>query len=193
MPIELPDLPYSRTALEPAISGQTVDLHHGVHQRAYVDALNNRVQGTELAELPLEEIVRKAQGTLFELAALAWNHDFYWRSMRSRGGGEPGGALGEAIARGFGDFAHFKDEFTRAALGLFGPGWIWLVQRPGGALAVVATRGATTPLTGGDTPLLVCDVWEHAYYLDHQDDRGQYLQGFWKQVNWDFATSNLRD
>ncbi len=192
MPIELPDLPYSRTALEPAVSARTVDLHHGVHQRAYVDALNAGIEGTELAELPLEEIVRKAQGRLFECAAQTWNHDFYWRSLRARGGGEPGGALGEAIARSFGDFAHFRDEFTRAALDLFGPGWVWLVQRTDGALAVVATRGATTPLTGSDTPLLVCDVWEHAYYLDHQNDRGQYLQGFWKHVNWDFAASNLR-
>ncbi len=191
MPIELPPLPYSRTALEPFLSAQTLDLHHGKHQRGYVDALNAQIEGTELADLSLDEIVRSAQGRVFDNAAQAWNHAFYWQCLRARGGGEPGGRLAELIAQSFGDFNHFRMEFNRLALATFGSGWIWLVQRSHGALAVVSTALAATPLTGNDRILLACDVWEHAYYLDHQNERARYLEGFWRHVNWDFVASNL--
>lgn len=192
MPIELPSLPYSRTALEPHLSAATLDSHHGQHHRHYVDELNARIEGTEFAGLALEEIVRRAQGSLFDTAAQAWNHDFYWQCLRARGGGDPAGVLGERIAQAFGDAAHLRQEFNRVALALFGSGWAWLVQRPDGTLAVVATAHAGTPLTGNDTPLLACDLWEHAYYLDHHNARAAYLEAFWKVVNWDFVASRLQ-
>jgi len=192
MPIELTPLPYDRAALAPHLSAETLDYHHGKHQRAYVDRLNELIAGTEFADLALEEIVRRAQGTVFNQAAQVWNHAFYWQCLRPRGGGEPTGALAEKIVQAFGDYAHFRSEFERLALATFGSGWVWLVQRADGALAVVSTSNASTPLTGDDTPLLACDVWEHAYYIDYRNGRAQYLEAFWKLVNWDFAASRLR-
>lgn len=191
MPIEHVALPYSRAALEPHLSSVTLEAHHGVCHRSEVEQLNARLEGSELAELTLEEIIAQAQGTLFHLAAQVWNHNFYWQCLRPRAGGEPLGRLGEGIAKSFGDFVHFKQEFNRVALTSFGSGWVWLVQRPDGALAVVATPNASTPLTGPDVPLLACDIWEHAYYLDYQQDRARYLEAFWKLVNWDFVASRL--
>ncbi len=191
MPIELPALPYPTTALAPHLSAETVELHYGRHHRGYVDRLNAQIEGTEFAELTLEEIVARAQGSLFHNAAQVWNHTFYWQCLRARGGGEPTGRLAEAIARGFGDVAHLRQEFDRVALATFGSGWVWLVQRPDGTLAVVSTPNASTPLTGRDTPLLACDLWEHAYYLDYHNDRARYLDAFWKLVNWDFVASRL--
>ena len=193
MPLELPRLPYDRTALQPHLSATTLDLHHGQHHRGYVEAVNARIEGTELAELPLDEIVRQSQGSLFDAAAQAWNHAFYWHCLHPRGGGEPQGRLGELISRHFGDAKRLREEFDRVALGVFGAGWVWLVQHPNGALAVQATRNAGTPLTGQSTPLLACDVWEHAYYTDYQNERGRYLDAFWKIVNWDFVAMQLRD
>ncbi|MDG2524554.1 Fe-Mn family superoxide dismutase [Stenotrophomonas sp. HITSZ_GD] len=192
MPIELTPLPYDRAALAPHLSAETLDYHHGKHQRAYVDRLNALIAGTEFAELVLEDIVRRAQGQLFNQAAQVWNHEFYWQCLRPRGGGEPTGKLGEKIVQAFGDFGHFRGEFDRMALSTFGSGWTWLVQRPDGQLAVVSTANASTPLTGDDTPLLACDVWEHAYYIDYRNGRAQYLEAFWKLVNWDFVASRLR-
>lgn len=192
MPIELTPLPYDRAALAPHLSAETLDYHHGKHQRAYVDRLNELIAGTEFAELMLEDIVRRAQGQLFNQAAQVWNHEFYWQCLRPRGGGEPGGKLGEKIAQAFGDFAHFRAEFARLVLATFGSGWVWLVQRADGQLAVVSTTNASTPLTGDDTPLLACDVWEHAYYIDYRNGRAQYLEAFWKLVNWEFVASRLR-
>ncbi|WP_434213248.1 superoxide dismutase [[Pseudomonas] boreopolis] len=192
MPIELPPLPYSRSALEPYLSAATLDSHHGQHHRNYVEELNARIEGTEFADLALEEIVRRAQGSLFDTAAQVWNHGFYWQCMRARGGGDPTGALAEKIAQSFGGVTQLRQEFDRAALALFGSGWVWLVQRPDGLLAVASTPHAGTPLTGSDTPLLACDVWEHAYYLDHQNARAAYLEAFWKVVNWDFVASRLQ-
>lgn len=192
MPLELPELPYSRTALQPHISAETLDLHHGRHHRGYVDMVNARIVGTELAEATLEEIVQHSQGSLFNAAAQAWNHGFFWQCLHPRAGGEPHGALAELINRQFGDVQKLREEFNRAALAIFGSGWAWLVQHPDGKLAVVTTRNANTPLTGDSTPLLVCDVWEHAYYTDYQNDRARYLQGFWKLVNWDFAAAQLQ-
>lgn len=191
MPIELPALPYSRAALEPFLSSATLDLHHDHHERGYIDRVNAGIEGTEFAELSLEDIVRRAQGRLFEDAAQAWNHAFYWQGLRSRGGGDPGGDLAELIAQSFGNAARLREEFNRQAMATFGSGWTWLVQRPDGSLGVVVTRNAATPLTGSDRPLLTCDLWEHAYYLDHQNERARYLEGFWKHVNWDFVARNL--
>ncbi|MFT4247700.1 MAG: Fe-Mn family superoxide dismutase [Pseudomonas sp.] len=192
MPIELPALPYALSALEPHLSAATLDSHHGQYHRQCVEELNARIEGSEFAELPLEDIVRRAQGSLFDAAAQVWNHDFYWQCLRARGGGDPAGALAGKIAQAFGDAAHLRQEFNRVALALFGSGWVWLVQRPDGTLALVSTPHSGTPLTGGDTPLLACDVWEHAYYLDHQNARAAYLEAFWKVVNWDFVASRLQ-
>lgn len=192
MPVELPDLPYPRTALQPYLSAQTLDLHHGQHHHGYVAALNTRIAGTELDGLPLEDIVRSSQGSLFEAAAQAWNHAFFWQCLHPRAGGEPHGALAERITHQFGDVQKLREEFNRAALAVFGSGWAWLVQHPDGRLAIVTTRNAGTPLTGNSTPLLACDLWEHAYYTDFQNDRARYLQAFWKLVNWDFVGAQLR-
>ena len=192
MPVELPDLPYPRTALQPHLSAEALDLHHGQHHHGYVAALNTRIAGTELDGLPLEDIVRSSQGSLFEAAAQAWNHAFFWQCLHPRAGGEPHGALAERITRQFGDVQKLREEFNRAALAVFGSGWAWLVQHPDGRLAIVTTRNAGTPLTGNSTPLLACDLWEHAYYTDFQNDRARYLQAFWKLVNWDFVGAQLR-
>ncbi len=191
MPVELPELPYSRTALQPHISAETLDLHHGRHHRAYVDAVNARIAGTEMDELPLEDIVRSSQGSLFEAAAQAWNHAFFWQCLHPRAGDDPHGALAERINLQFGDVQKLRDEFNRAAMAVFGSGWAWLIQHPDGKLAITTTRNANTPLTGDSTPLLVCDVWEHAYYSDYQNERARYLQAFWKLVNWDFVSAQL--
>jgi Fe-Mn family superoxide dismutase len=193
MPLELPRLPYDRAALQPHLSAETLDLHHGRHLRAYLEAVNARIDGTELAELPLEDIVRQSQGSLFDAAAQAWNHQFYFQCLHPRAGGDPQGRLGERVTRHFGDAKRLREAFDRAALGLFGSGWVWLVQHPNGALAIQVTRNAGTPLTGESTPLLACDVWEHAYYTDYQNERARYLEAFWKLVNWDFVTAQLRD
>ncbi|NWF33410.1 superoxide dismutase [Stenotrophomonas sp. SAM-B] len=193
MPLELPRLPYDRAALQPHLSAETLDLHHGRHLRAYLEAVNARIDGTELAELPLEDIVRQSQGSLFDAAAQAWNHQFYFQCLHPRAGGDPQGRLGERVTRYFGDAKRLREAFDRAALGLFGSGWVWLVQHPNGALAIQVTRNAGTPLTGESTPLLACDVWEHAYYTDYQNERARYLEAFWKLVNWDFVTAQLRD
>ncbi|KAB7764079.1 superoxide dismutase [Xanthomonas maliensis] len=191
MPIEHLALPYSRAALEPHLSAATLEAHHGMLHRGDVERLNAIIADSEFAELTLEQLVAQAQGTLFHLAAQVCNHNLYWQCLRPRGGGEPLGRLGDGIARAFGDFALFKQEFNRLALGVAGSGWAWLVQRPDGSLAVVATRNASTPLSGPDTPLLACDLWEHAYYLDYRHDRARYLDAFWKLVNWEFVASRL--
>jgi len=192
MAIELPPLPYDRTALEPHISGETIDFHYGKHHKAYVDNLNKMIEGTEFAELPLEEIVRSAQGAMFNNAAQVWNHTFYWNCLKPGGGGEPSDKLAEAIVHAFGDFATFKTQFSELAVKTFGSGWAWLVQRPGGALALVSTANAATPITGDDVPLLTCDVWEHAYYIDYRNARPKYVEAFWNLANWEFAGSQMR-
>ncbi|MDD5628688.1 MAG: superoxide dismutase [Elusimicrobia bacterium] len=188
----LPDLPYPKDALAPVVSIETVDYHYGKHHKTYVDNLNKLVAGTPLEkETSLEAVVKKApQGPVFNNAAQVWNHTFYWNGLKPKGGGEPQGKLAEAIAKDFGSFAKFKEEFTTKALGNFGSGWTWLVLRDG-KLAVENTSNAATPLTTGATPLLTCDVWEHAYYIDHRNARAKYVEGFWTIVNWEFATKNL--
>jgi superoxide dismutase, Fe-Mn family len=192
MAIELPALPYDRTALEPHISAETIDFHYGKHHQTYVTNLNNMIAGTEFADLALEDIVRKSQGGMFNNAAQIWNHTFYWNCLKPNGGGEPTGKLAEAINKAFGDFAKFKEEFTKTTVGTFGSGWGWLVQRPDGTLALASTSNAATPLTGEDTPLLTCDVWEHAYYVDYRNARPKYVEAFWNLVNWDFVASQMK-
>ena len=183
MAFELPPLPYDRAALEPHISAETLDFHHGKHHQAYVTNLNKQIEGTEFESMDLESIIRKAQGGIFNNAAQVWNHTFYWHCMKPGGGGEPTGKLGEAIAKAFGSFAAFKEQFTATAVGTFGSGWAWLVQRPDGSLALVSTPNAATPITGADTPLLTCDVWEHAYYIDYRNARPKYVESFWNLVD----------
>jgi Fe-Mn family superoxide dismutase len=192
MAITLPALPYARDALAPHISAETIDFHYGKHHQAYADNLNKQIAGTEFEALDLEAIIRKSQGGMFNNAAQVWNHTFYWNCLSPNGGGEPKGKLGDAINAAFGSFQAFKDQFTQTALTTFGSGWAWLVQRPGGSLALVSTSNAATPLTGSDTALLTCDVWEHAYYVDYRNARAKYVEAFWNLVNWDFVASQMR-
>ena len=191
MAIELPPLPYDRTALEPHISGETIDFHYGKHHQTYVTNLNKLIAGTEFESMDLEAIVRKAQGGMFNNAAQVWNHTFYWNCLSPTGGGEPAGKLAEAINKAFGSFAAFKEQFTNTAITTFGSGWAWLVQRPDGSLGLVSTPNAATPLTGADKPLLTCDVWEHAYYIDYRNARPKYVEAFWNLVNWDFVAGQM--
>lgn len=192
MPITLPPLPYPRDALAPHISAETIDYHYGKHHQAYVDNTNRLIAGTPFENKPLEEIVREASGSLFNNAAQVWNHSFYWNCLKPNGGGEPAGRLADAITRSFGSFAAFRDQFTQCALTTFGSGWAWLVERPDGGLAILSTANAATPITGEDRPLLTCDVWEHAYYIDYRNLRGKYLEAFWQLVNWDFVAAQMR-
>ena len=191
MAIELPALPYAKNALEPHISTETIDFHYGKHHQAYVTNLNNLIKGTEFEAADLETIVKKSSGGMFNNAAQVWNHTFYWNCLKPGGGGEPGGKLAEAINAAFGSFAAFKEQFTQTAITTFGSGWAWLVQRPDGSLGLVSTPNAATPLTGSDTPLLTCDVWEHAYYIDYRNARPKYVEAFWNLVNWDFVASRM--
>jgi len=191
MAIELPPLPWARDALAPNISAETIDYHYGKHHQTYVTNLNNLIKGTEFENLDLVAIVKKSQGGMFNNAAQVWNHTFYWNSLSPKGGGEPTGKLADAIKKAFGGFAQFKEEFTKTAVGTFGSGWAWLVQRADGGLALVSTGNAATPITGTDRPLLTCDVWEHAYYIDYRNARPKYVEGFWNLANWEFAASQM--
>ena len=191
MAFELPPLPYARDALAPHISAETIDFHYGKHHQTYVTNLNNLAKGTEFEAMALEDVVRKSQGGMFNNAAQIWNHTFYWNSLSPKGGGEPAGKLADAIRKSFGSFQEFKDKFSQAAIGTFGSGWAWLVQRPDGSLGIVSTSNAATPLTGADRPLLTCDVWEHAYYIDYRNARAKYVESFWNLVNWEFAASQM--
>ena len=187
---ELPALPYERDALEPVISKETLDYHYGKHHQAYVTNLNKMVPGTEFADASLEDIIRKADGGVFNNAAQVWNHTFYWNCLSPNGGGEPNGALGAAIDKAFGSFDKFKDEFSKAAAGNFGSGWTWLVKNKDGSVAIDNTSNAGTPIREGIHPLLTVDVWEHAYYIDYRNARPKYLEEIWKIINWDFVSSN---
>jgi superoxide dismutase, Fe-Mn family len=181
----LPELPWPQDALAPLISKETISYHYGKHQAAYVTNLNKLVKGTPYASMSLEEIVKKAPaGPLFNNAAQDWNHTLYWNCMAPKAGGEPSGALAEAIQKNFGSFAKFKGRFTETAVKLFGSGWAWLVMNPDGGLAVMGTSNAGTPITQGKTPLLTCDVWEHAYYIDYRNRRPDYVAAFWRLVDW---------
>lgn len=191
MAFTLPALPYAKNALQPHISEETLDYHYGKHHQAYVTNLNNLIPGTPFENLSLEEIMMKATGPIFNNAAQVWNHTFYWHSMAPNGGGEPTGKLAEAITKDFGSFAEFKEQFTKAAVGQFGSGWAWLVKNSEEKLEIMATGNAGNPMTENKIPLLTCDVWEHAYYIDYRNLRPKYVEAFWALVNWDFAEANL--
>ncbi len=188
---ELPALPYTQDALQPTISAETLEYHYGKHHQAYVTNLNNLIEGTEFADLSLEDIISKASGGIFNNAAQVWNHTFYWNSLSPQGGGNPSGALADQINSTFGSVDAFKEQFSKAGATQFGSGWVWLVKKSDGTLAIYSTANAECPLTQGDTALLTCDVWEHAYYIDYRNARPKYLEAFWNLVNWDFAASNL--
>ena len=188
---KLPELPYAGDALAPHISAETIEYHYGKHHKAYVDNLNRLIPGTEFEKMSLEDIIKKSSGGIFNNAAQLWNHTFYWNCLSPRGGAEPSGELARAIAKSFGSFAKFKEQFTGAAVTQFGSGWAWLVKNPDGSLAVEATSNAGNPLKEGKKPLLTCDVWEHAYYIDYRNARAKYVETFWNLVNWGFVAGCL--
>lgn len=192
MPFTLPELPYAMDALAPHISKETLEYHYGKHHNAYVNNLNKLIVDTAFANMTLDDIIKKSSGGIFNNAAQVWNHTFYWHCLAPNGGGEPTGKLADAINKSFGSFAAFKEQFTQTAATTFGSGWAWLVQDSQGQLKIVSTSNAGTPMTEGYTALLTCDVWEHAYYIDYRNLRPDYISAFWKLVNWNFVTNNLR-
>jgi len=189
---ELPALPYAMDALAPHISKETFEFHYGKHHQAYVTNLNNLIKGTEFENATLEEIIKKSSAGIFNNSAQVWNHTFFWHSMKPGGGGAPSDALAAAIDKKWGSFDAFKDAFTKSAVGNFGSGWTWLVKKPDGAVDIVNTSNAGTPITGVDLPLLTLDVWEHAYYIDYRNLRPKYVETFLTSlVNWSFAEANF--
>lgn len=193
MAITLPELPYAKEALKPHVSPETIDFHYGKHHKTYVDNLNNLIKGTEFENMSLEEIVKKSSGGMFNNAAQIWNHTFYWHCLAPNAGGEPTGAVAEAINKNFGSFQSFKEKFTDAAVKTFGSGWAWLVLNSNGTLTIESTSNAATPLTDASKkPLLTCDVWEHAYYIDYRNSRPNYMAAFWNLVNWNFVEKNMK-
>ena len=190
---KLPELPYAKDALAPSISAETLEYHYGKHHKAYVDNLNKLILGTEYEKLSIEDIIKKAPtGGIFNNAAQVWNHTFYWSCLAPKAGGEPTRGVLAVINKGFGSFAQFKDKFSAAATSLFGSGWVWLVKNPDGSLAIEQAGNAGNPLKDGKKPLLTCDVWEHAYYIDYRNARAKYVESFWNLVNWRFAAQNLK-
>jgi len=188
---ELPPLPYAKNALEPHMSAETLEYHYGKHHQTYVTNLNKLIEGTEFADMPLEEIVKKSSGAIFNNAAQVWNHTFFWNCLSPNGGGEPTGALAEAINKSFGSFENFKKEFTDKTVAIFGSGWSWLVKKADGSLEIRQTANAHTPLEDDSVKtVLTCDIWEHAYYIDYRNVRPKFLEAYWNIVNWDFASQN---
>lgn len=190
MKFELPQLPYEMSALEPNISAKTLEYHYGKHHKAYVDKLNTALESQDFDTASLEEIIQKADGGLYNNAAQAWNHTFYWYGMSPNGGGAPTGDAGAAIDEAFGDFETFKQQFTDTALAHFGSGWAWLAQNDG-KLEIIGMHDADSPLKLNQKPVLALDVWEHAYYLDYQNARPDYITAFWNVVDWDFVSKQL--
>jgi len=188
---ELPKLPYALDALEPFISKRTLEFHYGKHHQAYVNNLNKLIPGTEFENVSLEDIIRKATGGIFNNGAQVWNHTFYWNCLKPQGGGEPAGTLAGILQKYFGSFGEFRDKFSTAAATLFGSGWVWLVKKPDGTLDIIQESNAGNPLKQGWTPLLTCDVWEHAYYLDKQNARPDYIADFWKLVDWNAVAGRV--
>ena len=191
MAFELPPLPYAKDALAPHISAETLDFHYGKHHQTYVDKLNGLIAGSDLENKSLEDIVKSSEGGIFNNAAQIWNHTFFWNSLSPNGGGEPSGALADAIATKWGSFAAFKEAFTNSAVNNFGSSWTWLVKTASGDLDIVNTSNAATPLTDGSTPLITVDLWEHAYYIDYRNARPKYMEAFWALANWEFASKNF--
>lgn len=193
MAFKLPELPYERDALAPHISEETLDYHYGKHHQKYVDTLNELIQGSEWENQCLENIIKNSSGKLFNQAAQHWNHSFYWECLSPNGGGTPGGELGAAIERDFGSFDAFAKNFKETALGTFGSGWAWLVRTESKGLGVVSTKDAGNPLTDGQKPLLTCDVWEHAYYIDYRNARPKYVDAFFELINWECVAKAFAD
>jgi len=187
----LPDLPYPVNALEPHISAETLQFHHKKHHSTYVDKLNGLIPDTEFESASLEDIIKKASGSIFNNGAQVWNHTFYWNCLSPSGGGAPEGDLTTAIDQSFGSFNDFKTRFSESAVNNFGSGWTWLVKNPNGSLEIVNTSNAANPMTDGKQLLLTCDVWEHAYYIDYRNARPKYVEAFWNLVNWNFVAQNL--
>ncbi len=193
MAFELPALPYEKNALEPHISAETLEYHYGKHHQAYVNKLNELTQGTADDDKSLEEIIQSASGVMFNQAAQVWNHTFYWHCLSPQGGGEPKGALGDAIKAKFGSFEQFKEAFNAKAASNFGSGWTWLIKTDDGGVDISNTDDADCPIAHGQTPLLTIDVWEHAYYIDYRNARPKYLDAVWNVINWDFISQNFND
>jgi superoxide dismutase, Fe-Mn family len=187
----LPELPYAKNALAPVISEETITFHYGKHHQAYVTNLNKLIVGTEFESANLEDIVRKASGGMYNNAAQIWNHTFYWKCLAPKTGVEPTGALEKALVKQFGSVPEFKKQFGNAAVTLFGAGWAWLTRDAKGTLAIEQASNAGCPLTAGRMPLLTCDVWEHAYYIDYRNARADYVEKFWTIVNWKFVEQNF--
>lgn len=188
---KLKALPYSMEALEPEISRETLEYHYGKHHQSYATNLNKLIVGTEFENMSLEEIIMKSSGGIFNNAAQVFNHTFYWDCLAPKAGGEPIGKIAELINKEFGSFAEFKEKFSKTAVTTFGSGWAWLVKDKNGKLEIVSTSNAGNPMTDGKKPLLTCDVWEHAYYIDYRNARPSYVEKFWNLINWDFVSSNL--
>jgi Fe-Mn family superoxide dismutase len=187
----LPPLPYAKDALQPHISAETLEFHYGKHHQAYVTNLNNLIKGTDFENASLEDIIKKSSGGVFNNSAQVWNHTFFWNCMSPNGGGAPTGAVADAINKKWGSFDKFKEEFTKSCVTNFGSGWTWLVKKTDGSVDIANTSNAGTPLTGDDKPLLTCDVWEHAYYIDYRNARPKFVEAFWNVVNWDFVAKNF--
>jgi Fe-Mn family superoxide dismutase len=190
MSFELPALPYEKNALEPHISAETLDFHYGKHHQTYVTKLNGMVPGTEFEGKNLEDVIKSSSGGVFNNAAQIWNHTFYWNCLSPNGGGAATGDLGDAITAKWGSYEKFVEDFSDKAVNNFGSSWTWLVKNTSGELEIVNTSNAGCPITDNVTPLLTCDLWEHAYYIDYRNARPKYLEAFWNLVNWDFAASN---
>jgi Fe-Mn family superoxide dismutase len=190
--VTLPDLPYAIDALSPHVSKETLEYHHGKHHQGYVNKLNAAIEGGKYEKMSLEDMIRESQGEpkVFNNAAQVWNHTFYWSSISPNGGGEPRGAVADAIQKSFGSFEKFKEQFTDASATLFGSGWTWVVK-DGDKLSIVQTKDADNPLTQGKSPVLTCDVWEHAYYIDYRNARPKYIEAFWRLINWEFMEKKL--
>jgi len=191
MAFTLKALPYEKTALAPLISEETINFHYGKHHQAYVNKLNELIEGTDLENKTLEEIIVSSEGGIFNNAAQVWNHTFYWESLSPKGGGLPKGKIAELINRDFGSFESFKEAFSNASASLFGSGWAWLVINEDGKLEITQESNAGNPLTKNQKALLCCDVWEHAYYLDKQNKRPDYIEDFWKLVDWKAVEERL--
>jgi Fe-Mn family superoxide dismutase len=188
---ELPKLPYAMDALQPIISKETLEYHYGKHHQAYVNNLNNLSKDTEFATMSLEDVIMKSSGGMFNNAAQIWNHTFYWFGFTATPKGQPSGELLEAINKKFGSFDEFKKQFSQSATTLFGSGWTWLVKNAQGELEIMNTGNADSPMKHGKTALLTCDVWEHAYYIDYRNVRANYIENFWKIIDWDFVADNF--
>ncbi|MDH4157399.1 MAG: superoxide dismutase [Fe] [candidate division Zixibacteria bacterium] len=188
---QLPSLPFDMDGLAPHISSETLKYHYGKHHQAYVTNLNKLIAGTEFEAATLEEIIKKATGGIYNNGAQVWNHTFYWNCLSPGGGGRPKGPLAAALDKVFGSFEEFQKQFSQTAITTFGSGWAWLVRDAEGSLALVSTSNAGNPLRDNEKPLLTCDVWEHAYYIDYRNARPAYVTAFWNIVNWEFVEKNF--